>query len=592
MDDGDRAPGHRRGVRVRGPHADIDERRDDRRHHARPRPPGDDDRHAARQPEHFVVRGVHVRLRRGRDDLRVPLWLGHTETYVHRVPGRPVSPTPDSRTASTRSACARSTARATSTTSAAEFTFTVNTGAPLPLSIAAPVADTYTKAASSEFAGAAQPGAEVEPSSSAPNPSVRPSPTRRAAGRTSVVLPAVDGALHVPGRVSRARRRSTVRLLVDRTQPAPAVAAPATEPEAATLTFGAAAEPTASFACRLEGPGRGAEFAPCSSPQRYGGLAAGAYRFTVRATDAAGNTADSPPQEFTIAGAPPVVVPESSAPIPTPTPRPTETPAPQPDVGESVVIRPTAARCSIQAARHRTSSSSSSRSAEIPLGATIDTKNGRIQLRFEPEDGKVQTATFYGGIFLVTPGGQDPRPQAHRAAGRLPEEGQGRRRADQEGEDAQAVGRRQGHVPHHGQVQRRHRARHEVARGGLLRRHAHARRQSASWRFATRERRPCSSAPGSSTWPSRANACPFGRCPAPDVAVRVGRWAGVQRSSHWVAALLCAAPASGGDVERHRTGDPGGIVHRRRTLPERCAPRSPRLRRRRTARTRSTSRRA
>ncbi len=38
---------------------------------------------------------------------------------------------------------------------------------------------------------------------------------------------------------------------------------------------------------------------------------------------------------------------------------------------------------------------------EIPLGATIDTRNGRIQLRFETEDGKVQTATFYGGIFQI-----------------------------------------------------------------------------------------------------------------------------------------------------------------------------------------------
>ncbi len=33
---------------------------------------------------------------------------------------------------------------------------------------------------------------------------------------------------------------------------------------------------------------------------------------------------------------------------------------------------------------------------------TIDTKLGRVQLRFETEDGKVQIATFYGGVFLVT----------------------------------------------------------------------------------------------------------------------------------------------------------------------------------------------
>jgi hypothetical protein len=38
---------------------------------------------------------------------------------------------------------------------------------------------------------------------------------------------------------------------------------------------------------------------------------------------------------------------------------------------------------------------------EIPLGATIDVKRGRIQLRFESEDGKVQSAEFYDGIFRI-----------------------------------------------------------------------------------------------------------------------------------------------------------------------------------------------
>ena len=87
-------------------------------------------------------------------------------------------------------------------------------------------------------------------------------------------------------------------------------------------------------------------------------------------------------------------------PTPTPTPRPTETPAPQPDVGESVVIRPTAGRVFIQLPG--SSQFVELRSiGEIPLGATIDTRNGRVQLRFETEDGKVQTATFYGGIFQI-----------------------------------------------------------------------------------------------------------------------------------------------------------------------------------------------
>ena len=47
-----------------------------------------------------------------------------------------------------------------------------------------------------------------------------------------------------------------------------------------------------------------------------------------------------------------------------------------------------------------------------------------------------------------------------------------RERRRQEAQEPQAVGRRQGRVPHQRQVQRRHRPRHEMARPGLVRRHA------------------------------------------------------------------------------------------------------------------------
>ena len=55
-------------------------------------------------------------------------------------------------------------------------------------------------------------------------------------------------------------------------------------------------EPGSSFECRLDGPGAATgDFADCTpSPKAYTDLADGAYTFSVRATDAAGNVDQSP----------------------------------------------------------------------------------------------------------------------------------------------------------------------------------------------------------------------------------------------------------------------------------------------------------
>ena len=56
-----------------------------------------------------------------------------------------------------------------------------------------------------------------------------------------------------------------------------------------SFLFGAS-EASATFECRLDG----AEWASCSSPQGYDGLAEGRHRFEARAADALGNTDATP----------------------------------------------------------------------------------------------------------------------------------------------------------------------------------------------------------------------------------------------------------------------------------------------------------
>jgi hypothetical protein len=70
-----------------------------------------------------------------------------------------------------------------------------------------------------------------------------------------------------------------------------------------------ATEPDSTFACRLDS----GNWAVCSSPKSYSGLVVGTHTFSVRATDAAGNTDTSPAtQSWTVEAPPPP--PDTTAP--------------------------------------------------------------------------------------------------------------------------------------------------------------------------------------------------------------------------------------------------------------------------------------
>jgi outer membrane protein OmpA-like peptidoglycan-associated protein len=77
-----------------------------------------------------------------------------------------------------------------------------------------------------------------------------------------------------------------------------AVPAPKGTATAAAITF--SGEPGATSACRLDA----GDWTPCTSPQRYAGLAVGAHSMQVRQTDVVGNTGEPSTASWTVAPAP------------------------------------------------------------------------------------------------------------------------------------------------------------------------------------------------------------------------------------------------------------------------------------------------
>ena len=212
---------------------------------------------------------------------------------------------------------------------------------------------------------------------------------------TTFVPQVVDGphilsvvAIDAAGNRSAAVTRT---FTIDTTAPVAPEITPAATGSTATFAFSSS---DGTFTCRLEGPGRDGTFAPCSSPVTYSGLAPGTYRFTLRATDAAGNTTEAPSREVTLAAPLPAT--------PTPTPVPVATPAPTATFHQTVVVRPVSGTVLVKRPGS-TAFVALKASASLPLGSIVDAKAGRIQLTSQPSAGKaVQKAYFYGGSFQIT----------------------------------------------------------------------------------------------------------------------------------------------------------------------------------------------
>jgi hypothetical protein len=156
----------------------------------------------------------------------------------------------------------------------------------------------------------------------------------------------------------------------------------------AGFTF-ASSEPGVTFECSLVSGSGPPAFTACTSPHSVGTLPAGTYTFSVRAVDTTGNRDPSPAsQTFTVAAPPP--------------PPPTPTATPTPKAGETVVVKRVSGKVLVRVPG--TTKFIEVDAAEgIPLGSTVDTKKGVIELTSVTKPGGTpQTARFFDGIFKVT----------------------------------------------------------------------------------------------------------------------------------------------------------------------------------------------
>ena len=169
-----------------------------------------------------------------------------------------------------------------------------------------------------------------------------------------------------------------------------------------------------------------------------------------------------------------MTTPQQAQPTPTPTPA-TPTPTPTPSATR-VVVAPAAGTISVRLPGARTFGPLDV-SKDIPFGSEVDARKGRVTLTALPTAGKPpETADFYDGLFTVHKvGGFIELRLSEKLTGCPKARKSTRERRPEEAQVTQALGQRQGQVPHPRPVQRRDRPRHHLARPGHLHDHAHAR---------------------------------------------------------------------------------------------------------------------
>ncbi|HEX6021030.1 MAG TPA: right-handed parallel beta-helix repeat-containing protein, partial [Solirubrobacter sp.] len=152
------------------------------------------------------------------------------------------------------------------------------------------------------------------------------------------------------------------------------------------FTF-SSSDPGSTFQCSLDG----GPFVPCTSPWNEP-VGPGTHTLVVRAVDPQGQVDGTPEtRTFVVAGQ-----------EPTPAPTATATPAPTPVAGRIVVAREVRGTVRIRLRGSRRFVNLDEAQG-IPVGSTVDTKRGRVEIQAIPRPGRpVEKAIFYDGIFRIT----------------------------------------------------------------------------------------------------------------------------------------------------------------------------------------------